>query len=72
MPRKKKETMDKPDVREAFINCKTYTQTQVATALAEICNNDQGIDRETARRIADQIETVINVSFSRVMASSGL
>ena len=71
MPRRKKETIEKSEARDAMLNCRIYTQDQVKVALAEICRRED-ISDETAQRISVQVDSIIADSISKVMASSGL
>ena len=73
MPRgkRKEDTVEVSKMKDAFINCKMYTQDQVRNALAEICNRED-VDIETARRISEVLDNVVSDSFSKVMASTGM
>lgn len=71
MPRRKKETIEKSEVKDTFTNCRIYTQDQVRNALTEACRAEDLSD-ETTRRLASVLDAVIANSISKVMASSGL
>tara|TARA_B100000242_G_C43005668_1_gene467312 strand:- start:530 stop:745 length:216 start_codon:yes stop_codon:yes gene_type:complete len=70
MARRKKETIEKSEAKDAFTNCMIYTQDQVRNALVEICRSEDITD-ETAARLTAVVDGVIANSISKVMASSG-
>ena len=73
MPRgkKKENTIPAKDVKNTLLTCKQFTQDQVRTAVAEICNRED-IDTQKAQRIANVLDTVLAASFSKIMANSGM
>ena len=73
MPRgkKKEETFTKDHVKDTLMTARTFTQDQVRSALAEICNREN-VDQQTAKRIASIVDIVVNQSFSKIMSSSGM
>ena len=61
-------TLTRKECIELFINCRTFTQDQVAAALATMAVTD-GVERDTVSKITATMESVISDSFSKIMAT---
>lgn len=75
MPRTKsesrKDTINKSEMKDHFMNCKAFTQDQLSAALAEVCRREN-VSEESTQRISRVLDSVISDGFSRFMASAGM